>query len=147
MELVYDKIVCIISGLELRSLSYMKNHNLGLSKKSFSMPYNGGEIWFEHLDGINDEAQLKQKFEQDLIQIIKPSTSSFIAINLDETIINQEMLECILEKLYSSDKLLRKVVFVGLNTRMKRYIKQQKNMNISMNCIDDFEQAKKWLIP
>lgn len=116
----------------------MRNQNLGLNKKSFQMPYNGGEIWFEHLDGINDEAQLKQKFEQDLIQIIKPSTSSFIAINLDETIVNQEMMAFILEKLYSLDKLLRKVVFVGLNTKMKRYIKQQKNVNISMNCMDDF---------
>jgi len=125
----------------------MKNQNLGLSKKSFSMPYNGGEIWFEHLDGISDEVQLKQKLEQDLIQIKKPSTSSFIAINLNETIVNQEVMAFILEKLYSSDKLLRKVVFVGLNTKLKRYIKQQKNVNISMNCMDDFEKAKKWLIP
>ena len=125
----------------------MKNQNLGLSKKSFSMPYNGGEIWFEHLDGISDEVQLKQKLEQDLIQIKKPSTSSFIAINLDETIVNQEVMAFILEKLYSSDKLLRKVVFVGLNTKLKRYIKQQKNVNISMSCMDDFEKAKKWLIP
>jgi len=111
------------------------------------MPYNGGEIWFEHLDGISDEVQLKQKLEQDLIQIKKPSTSSFIAINLDETIVNQEVMVFILEKLYSSDKLLRKIVFVGLNTKLKRYIKQQKNVNISMNCMDDFEKAKKWLIP
>ncbi len=25
---------------------------LGLKKKSFSMFFNGGEIWFEHLDSL-----------------------------------------------------------------------------------------------
>lgn len=24
----------------------------GYKKKSFALPYNGGEIWFEHLDGL-----------------------------------------------------------------------------------------------
>ena len=25
---------------------------LGAKKKSFVLPFNGGEIWFEHLDGM-----------------------------------------------------------------------------------------------
>ena len=33
----------------------------GLSKKSFSMFFGGGEIWFEHLDGIYEHTDLPSK--------------------------------------------------------------------------------------
>lgn len=38
----------------------------GLTKKSFSMFFGGGEIWFEHLDGIYEHTDLAiEKLEND----------------------------------------------------------------------------------
>ncbi len=120
---------------------------VGITKQSFSIYFSGGEIWIEHLDALNDETELRQKFAQDMLQISKPSTSAFIAVNLDETTVDKYILQLILDSFITSEKQLRKVVFVGLNSIMKRYIKQQRpNVIFALECIDDFEKAKIWLI-
>ncbi len=125
----------------------MRGCEAGLKKKSFSLSFHGGEIWVEHLDAMGSEIQLMlQKFNEDMIQIKKPFTSSFMAVNLDETKVNEAVLKLILEQLSSLKTPLRKVVLVGLNLRMKRYIKRQK-LPFLAACIDDFEKAKEWLIP
>ena len=104
----------------------MKKYELGLNKKSFSLFYNGGEIWCEHLDSLyNEKDLLKQKFLQDLIQISRPSMSSFIAVDLDESEVDTEILELIINSFIMLKKPLCKVVFVGLNSKMKRYIKKK----------------------
>lgn len=36
-------------------------YSLGYKQKSFSLPYNGGEIWFEHLDGFYDNEEFVLK--------------------------------------------------------------------------------------
>jgi len=126
----------------------MEKYELGLKKKSFPLFFNGGEIWCEHLDSLyNEKELLKQKFNQDLVQISRPSTSSFVAVNLDESVVDKEILELIINSFVMLKKPLCKVVFVGLNSKMKRYIKK-KNINTSfaMDCIDDFEKAKEWLV-
>ena len=126
----------------------MEKYELGQNKKSFSLFFNGGEIWCEHLDSLyNEKELLKQKFNQDLVQISKPSTSSFVAVALDESDVDREMLEYIINSFVMLNKPLRKVVFVGLNARMKNYIKK-KNIEtlFTMICIDDFEKAKEWLV-
>ena len=75
------------------------------------------------------------------------STSALIAVNLDETAVDKNTIQFILDSFITSKKQLRKVVFVGLNSKMKRYIKhQQSNINFTLQCIDDFEKAKIWLI-
>lgn len=126
----------------------MEKYELGLNKKSFSIFYNGGEIWCEHLDSLCSEKELlKQKFNQDLVQISRPSTSSFIAINLDESDVDIEILELIINSFILLQKPLRKVVFVGLNSKMKSYIKKRSiNVSFAIACIDDFEKAKEWLV-
>ena len=126
----------------------MEKYELGLNKKSFSLYFNGGEIWCEHLDSMYSEKELlKQKFNQDLVQISKPSTSSFVAVDLDESDVDREILELIINSFIMLKKQLRKVVFIGLNSKMKSYIKT-KNIDTSftMACIDDFEKAKEWLV-
>jgi len=126
----------------------LEKYELGQNKKSFSLFFNGGEIWCEHLDSLyNEKELLKQKFNQDLFQISKPSTSSFVAVALDESDVDREMLEYIINSFVMLNKPLRKVVFVGLNARMKNYIKK-KNIEtlFTMICIDDFEKAKEWLV-
>ncbi|MBE5995674.1 MAG: hypothetical protein E7247_25170 [Paenibacillaceae bacterium] len=121
---------------------------LGLKKKSFSMFFNGGEIWFEHLDSLYDQTELiKQKFTQDLLEIQRPSTSSFIAVIMDESNINGEILDLIINEFSNLNKQLRKVVFIGLTIKMKRYVKKRSaHTNFMIICMDDLEKAKEWLV-
>lgn len=89
----------------------MVKSKLGIKKKSFSLYFRGGEIWIEHLDSLNSQEELTKKLEEDILQINKPSTSSYIAVNLDETEVNEEVLQFILQKFTSIKKQLRKVAF------------------------------------
>ncbi len=124
----------------------MKENNIGLKKKSFTINYKGGEIWIEHLDSIQDPALLKEKFAQDLLQIKRPSTSSFIAINLDQSSVDAELLNDILASLCNMDKPIRKVVMVGLNKELKQLVRRRRyELSFVVNCMDDFEKAKEWL--
>lgn len=127
----------------------MDQYPAGANKKSFSLFYNGGEIWCEHLDALYQSTELlKQKFYEDLKEIKRPSTSSVIAINLDQTEVTEEILELIVGSLCKLEKPIKKIVFIGLNSSMKRYIrKTAKTTNILLTCIDDYEKAKEWLIP
>lgn len=119
------------------------SNGLGVYKKSFPLSFHGGEIWFEHLDALPDEAALKRKFRQDMLQIKRPSSSSLIAVNLDETEVTKEILDYILNAFASCNRPLCKVVFVGLPFRMKRYLKRrQTRLPFVVICIDDFEKAK-----
>ncbi|WP_312430134.1 hypothetical protein [Lacrimispora sp.] len=126
----------------------MEKYELGLNKKSFSLFYNGGEVWCEHLDSLYGEKDLlKQKFNRDLIEISRPSTSSFIAVVLDDSEVDKETLEWIVDRFVMLKKPLRKVVFVGLDIKMKNHMKKRKaDITFMMTCIDDLEKAKEWLI-
>ncbi|MGC6177623.1 hypothetical protein [Lacrimispora sp. 38-1] len=126
----------------------IEKYELGLKKKSFSLFFHGGEIWCEHLDSLYDQMELlKQKFMQDLLQIQKPSSSSFVAVILDDSNVDSEILDQILHEFFRLNKQLRKVVFVGLNSKMKRYMKKRSaDTNYLMICMDDLEKAKEWLV-
>lgn len=126
----------------------MEKYEFGLNKKSFSLFYHGGEVWCEHLDSLYGEKELlKQKFKQDLIEISRPSTSSFIAVVLDDSDVDKEVLNWIVDGFVMLNKPLRKIVFVGLDLKMKSYMKKKKADNsFMMACIDDLEKAKEWLI-
>lgn len=124
----------------------MKESNIGLDKNSFSISFKGGEIWIEHLDSIQDAACIKEKFIQDLTQIKRPSTSSFIAINLEQSDVNEELLTYIIDSLCRIEKPIRKVVFLGLQYELKQLLnKRKKEINYIVKCMDDFEKAKEWL--
>lgn len=126
----------------------MEKYEYGLNKKSFSLFYKGGEVWCEHLDSFYGEKELlKQKFKWDLIEISRPSTSSFIAVVLDDSDVDKEVLDWIVDRFIMLNKPLRKIVFVGLDLKMKSYMKKKKVDNsFMMACIDDLEKAKEWLI-
>ncbi|MDW2798648.1 hypothetical protein RZO55_13780 [Clostridium boliviensis] len=126
----------------------MEKYELGLNKKSFSLFFNGGEIWCEHLDSLYDQKELlKKKFSQDLLQIEKPSASSFVVVIMDESNVDSDCLDWILFEFFKLKKQLHKVVFVGLNIQMKRYMKKKSaDTNFLMICMDDLEKAKEWLV-
>ncbi len=126
----------------------MEKYELGLKKKSFSLFFNGGEIWCEHLDSLYGEKELlKQKFEGDFIQISRPSASSFIIVVLDESDVDREILDLIIDRFVMLKRPLSKVVFVGLSLKMKGHVKKRKaDISFMMACIDDMEKAKEWLV-
>lgn len=120
----------------------------GGNKKSFSMFFGGGEIWFEHLDGMYDYTKLViEKLENDCLEFKRPSMPSLIAINLDETVVDDTLISVIADKLLNSGKRFTRVVFVGVDKTVKR---QMKNMlagaSFALNFINDFEKAKEWLV-
>ncbi|NCB92108.1 MAG: hypothetical protein EOM40_05970 [Clostridia bacterium] len=124
----------------------MDKIQLGKNKKSFSLYFNNGEIWCEHLDSLCNERDLViEKFKEDVITIARPSTSAYIVIDFDETIVDEALLTYIVDTLNSLNKSLRKVAMVGLSFKMKRHVKKLK-ANYEIKCIDDFEKAKEWLV-
>lgn len=124
----------------------------GIKKKSFSLHYNKGEIWCEHLDSLGDHKKIvMNKFNEDLLELKKVSAPSFIAVNLDETMVDRDILEMVLYSYRDLDKDLKKVVFIGLSRRNVRLMKQiiresDKKITYITGCINDFEKAKEWLV-
>ena len=51
----------------------------GVRKKSFILPFAGGEIWFEHLDGIYQYTELAiEKLRTDTETFRRPSSLGYI---------------------------------------------------------------------
>ena len=164
-------IVLVVVGIELASLLILVIVELhqdkvlneqavrldskleaGIKKKSFSLYYNNGEIWCEHLDSLGDHKRIvKDKFKEDLLEVKKVSAPSLVAVNLDETMVDQDILEMILYSYRDLDKDVKKVVFVGLSRRSVRLMNKiirESNRKITYitTCINDFEKAKEWLV-
>lgn len=131
----------------IKAMALEDKINAGLRKKSFSLPYNNGMIWCEHLDSLVDrkDAVIK-KFDQDVLRLQRPSESSLVIVNLDETFVDEELLSHIIDAFVNMPKQLRKIAFIGLTGKQRLHIAyQNRNVPFEMKCIDDFEEAKEWL--
>lgn len=123
----------------------------GTRKKSFAMYYGGTEIWFEHVDGMYSYAnEVMQKFIDDTPSIARPSAPSLIAVNLDETAVNEEIIALITDTYIKNAYYIQKVVFIGLDRLAQKHMKKAfaKRVNefrFAVNYINDFEKAKEWL--
>lgn len=117
-------------------------------RKSFPMFFGGGEIWFEHLDGIHEHTELAiEKLERDYQQFKRPSMPSLIAINLDETVVTEALISAVADKLLKGDKRFTRVVFVGVDKKIKRKIERElAGASFVLSFINDFEKAKEWLV-
>ena len=120
----------------------------GVKKKSFSMHFGGSEIWFEHLDGIYGYTELAvQKLEKDYEQFKRPSMPALIAVNLDETLGDDKLINAIAEKLLNGGKRFMRVVFVGADRNTKKKLKNAfSGAPFALTFINDFEKAKEWLV-
>lgn len=124
----------------------------GTHKKSFAMNYMGGEIWFEHLDGMYSYTEeVIQKFRMNTPNITKPSAPSLIAVNLDSTFVNDRLIEVITDTYIINSRYIHKLVFVGLNHYSRKMIdkafqKRKGQYQFAINYINDFEKAKEWLV-
>lgn len=121
----------------------------GYKTKSFTLYYNGGEIWFEHLDGIYDYEELVlKKLSCDIPKFTRPSSSSFICFVLDETTVTETVSRAVKSALTETNKKYMKVAFCGLDNKWKSNFKKEfKYANFAVGFFDGLEDAKMWLIP
>jgi hypothetical protein len=124
----------------------------GMHKKSFAMYFGCGEIWFEHLDGMYSFIdEVMNKFIEDTLNIAKPSAPSLIAVNLDETDVNEKIITLITDTYIKNTRYIHKVVFVGLDKHSEKLMKwtfkrRTAEYLFAVNYLNDFEKAKEWLV-
>ena len=124
------------------------NIQVAINKKSFELNYNSGTIWCEHLDGMGTyEQEVIDKFKEDLPKLMRPSVSSFMIVNLDETVITEAIESAIVDGLSSGNKRLRKIAFVGVGKDHHRVFGEIHNRSGAIvRFLDDYEKAKEWTI-
>lgn len=119
-------------------------------RKSFKLAFAGGEIWCEELDSLSIHKDIViEKFLQDMKIIQRPSSPAFIAVNLNETLVENDIAELIVNELSQVTRHLCKVAFAGLDSQGKKlFRKALKNVphTYEYQFLDDFEKAKEWLI-
>lgn len=122
----------------------------GIRKKSFELFFNGGSIWCEHLDGMgNCKEKVIEKFLGDYPVFSRPSMTSFMIINLDETVIDSDIISCIKDKLINSPKRYMKIAFVGVKGITERWAFRDigRKIGCPITFLNDFEKAKQWVLP
>ena len=132
-------------------LTYQDNAmNLpGYKKKSFLLYYNGGEIWFEHLDGIyENEGLVIQKLNKDIPLFSRPSSTSFICFVFGETIVTDNIFLAVKKAVLESKKGFKKIAFCGLDRKkQKKFKKSFVNHGFEIGFFEGLEDAKQWLLP
>ena len=120
----------------------------GLKKKSFSVFFGGGEIWFEHLDGIYDNTYIAtEKLMNDSKEFCRPSRPSLIAVNVDETDVTDELVRAVSEKPVSGCKRFTRAATVGEDsTAVRKFKRALRNAPFALFFTRDFEKAKEWLV-
>lgn len=122
----------------------------GVKKASFSLPYRGGEIWFEHLDGMYQYTELVlKKLHGDSAAFLSPSAPSQIGFVLTETLITPELADAITKLLCKGPKKFTRVRFICADRRAQRLLHQALNLQslFAFSFVHDFELTKEWLIP
>lgn len=120
----------------------------GMNKKSFELNYNGGTIWCEHLDSMrNMEAEVVKKFKKDYKTFSRPSVSSYMIINLDETVVSEQIAACIVNGIIECTKKFMKIDFVGVGKKDQKQFEKIKNESgVLVSYLKDFEKAKEWVL-
>lgn len=121
----------------------------GYKKKSFLLPFGGGEIWFEHLDGIyGNEALVLKKLAGDRPTFCRPSYPSIVGFVVNETSVTDAIVDAIVDALLRSGKYFLRVCFIGTDKRTERALQYALyGGSFAVTFINDFEKAKEWLIP
>lgn len=120
----------------------------GVRKKSFILPFAGGEIWFEHLDGIYQYTEFAiEKLRKDTAIFCRPSSPGHITFVLDETLITEELISEIVEALIKPGKRFMRVAFVGVDTisciKLKTLLYGH---GFAIKFFGGIEPAKEWLL-
>ena len=121
----------------------------GVKKKSFVLPFSGGEIWFEHLDGMYQYTDLVlEKLKNDSHIFLLPSKPSQIGFVLDETLITKAIVEKIVKLLCDERKRFMRVCFIGTDRKIQHMFRGalKGKSRFAFSFINDFEKAKEWLV-
>lgn len=119
-------------------------------RKSFRMFYGNGEIWCEDLDALSIYTDfVKEKFLLDMKSISRPSFPSLVAMNLNETLVTEELSDTFAENFQISGKNVTRVVYTGVDYSTKKLIMNSMRKfppQYIFEFINDFEKAKEWLV-
>lgn len=120
----------------------------GVRKKSFILPFAGGEIWFEHLDGIYQYTELAiKKLRADAPTFRRPSSPGYITFVLDETVITEKLISEITDALISPGKRFMRAAFVGADgASRKKLNKLLYGHGFAIRFFDGIEPAKEWIL-
>lgn len=120
----------------------------GVKKKSFVLPFAGGEIWFEHLDGIYQYTDLAvQKLRADAEIFRRPSSPGYITFVLDETVVTEELISEIADTLTRPGKRFMRAAFVGADGACRKKLKKLLNEHgFAIKFFDGIEPAKEWIL-
>ena len=114
------------------------------------MHFGGSEIWFEHLDGMYQYADLVlEKLMRDSRAFLLPSRPARIGFVLSETEITDALITRIASLLCQRQNRFDCVCFIGADKRTKKRLQSALSgkQPFLTAFIDDFECAKAWLIP
>jgi len=125
-----------------------KEPTAGYLKKSFVLPYNGGEIRFEHLDGLSDREELVlEKLAGDVNELLKPSAPAYVCFVFSETTITDNIIAAEKIPLLSADKRFPAAAFVGAEKAAVRKIKRGlSGKGFALEFFEGIEDAKEWLL-
>lgn len=120
----------------------------GLKKKSFVLPFAGGEIWFEHLDGIYQYSELDiEKLHSDAPAFRRPSSPGYITFFLSETAITDELISEIANALIKSGKQFMRAAFAGADTLSSKKLKKLlSGHGFAIKFFDGIEPAKERIL-
>ena len=121
----------------------------GFRKKSFQMSFRDGMIWFEHLDGLQEQGNLVlEKLKCDSTTFSRPSISSLLCFVFDETVVTDAIIAEVADKLTNTKKIYTRICFVGINKHAAKAFRIiLSSTAIQTEFIDDLEKAKEWLVP
>ena len=120
----------------------------GVKKKSFILPYAGGEIWFEHLDGIYQYTELAvEKLRKDTMTFRRPSSPGYITFVLDETMITDKLISEIADALTGPGKRFMRTAFVVADALSRKRLKKLLyGHGFAIKFFDGIEPAKEWIL-
>lgn len=118
-------------------------------RDSMQLAFAGCDIWCIELDSLNIYTEVAiTKFLRDIDLAKRPSSPSLIALHLNETLVDIDLVTVMVTELTKANNAISKVAFIGLNHSSKKLIKTALNrMEIcfAYNFINDYEKAKGWL--
>lgn len=121
----------------------------GVKKPSFVLPFGGGEIWFEHLDGMGQHTQLAiDKLQKDSLSFLLPSRPAQIGFVLSETRVTKALADEIAAQLCGGQKPFRRVCLIGTDWKARRMLRKalENRSGFALFFTNDFERAKAWLV-
>ncbi|MGN1445829.1 MAG: hypothetical protein ACI4WV_05985 [Eubacteriales bacterium] len=120
----------------------------GFRKKSFLHHFAGGEIWFEHLDGMYQYTELAiEKLRMDSPVFHRPSSPAHIAFVLDETVVTDELIRQIADELIHTDKHFLRIAMIGADKKAQRKLKKALSEGgFAMSFFEGIDPAKEWLV-